>query len=522
MGRRALVIAMAAFLVVVIGAVLTWVIISSGTPQAAPTPDPTTPVVTPSATPSATPTPTSQPSDPAAPAPASVAPVTAKPAPRSVSLAWTAPVEPEVIQVLVVVAAGATAPVTPSAGTVLADLPPQQSTFTDARGVLAPGQQYSYSVFARTIEGSTSEPTGVTVTLPAALTVTPVKVAGTVTQVVPDATLTDEGSLAFTAFDPSGPRTVVVTPRAGALGAISATVTEPVGTAPGTVAWSYAIANADARSLAEGAKRVETFVVELRGGADRVATTVTIDVLGINDAPTASGIASQTAFVGDAFAFPVPAGAFSDVDATDTLTLSAGTLPAWLAFDSVAGFSGTPSAADGGTVTVTVTATDPHGATASADVAIDVVTPLPAPNTPPVPVDDEVIFDLGVDPLQATGQLLTNDADPDGAPNPLAVLPDAGPWLIDGEVAGAYTIDADGILHLDSGVDAAGPLQRLGPDEHAVAVIVYSVTDGVDTVAAEVTVTAIGAPLDDKDYDVSKAFVPVAAEPGKAFGRAIG
>ncbi len=84
-----------------------------------------------------------------------------------------------------------------------------------------------------------------------------------------------------------------------------------------------------------------------------------------NSAPTLdNAIPDQTAAVGEAFSYRIPASTFSDAD-NDTLNYRAArsdgaSLPSWLAFDpSTRTFSGTPAAADfGTTVTVKVTADD--------------------------------------------------------------------------------------------------------------------------------------------------------------------
>jgi len=60
--------------------------------------------------------------------------------------------------------------------------------------------------------------TGVTVRLPQALSITVVDVTGDLTQQATDATLTDTGSIAFTAFPGKGPRIAVEKPAAGVLG----------------------------------------------------------------------------------------------------------------------------------------------------------------------------------------------------------------------------------------------------------------------------------------------------------------
>ena len=104
-----------------------------------------------------------------------------------------------------------------------------------------------------------------------------------------------------------------------------------------------------------------------------------------NAAPAvANAIPDQAATAGTAFAFQVAANAFTDADG-DTLTHSAtradgSALPSWLVFaPGTRTFSGTPAAADAGTLTVRVTADDGRGGTASDDFDVTVSAPAPVP-----------------------------------------------------------------------------------------------------------------------------------------------
>ena len=116
-------------------------------------------------------------------------------------------------------------------------------------------------------------------------------------------------------------------------------------------------------------------VKDQRGNFDASPNTLTLNVTAVNDAPTvASPMANQAITQGKAFSYAVPATAFADVDAGDTLTykatLSTGAaLPSWFSFNaSTRTFSGTATAA--GTVTVRVTATDKAGAAVTDDFVI--------------------------------------------------------------------------------------------------------------------------------------------------------
>ena len=90
-------------------------------------------------------------------------------------------------------------------------------------------------------------------------------------------------------------------------------------------------------------------------------------------------IANQSTNEDAGFSFTVPPYSFVDVDAGDSLTLSAtladgSPLPAWLVFDPVTQtFSGTPLNDDVGALTIRVTATDTSGATATQDFQVTVI-----------------------------------------------------------------------------------------------------------------------------------------------------
>ena len=103
-----------------------------------------------------------------------------------------------------------------------------------------------------------------------------------------------------------------------------------------------------------------------------------------NTAPTVvNAISDQTAMAGTAFNYEFPADTFNDADAGDTLTYTAtqsddSALPSWLTFaPTTRTFSGTPLAADVGTVSVKVTASDGNGGSVSDtfDIVVSAVVP---------------------------------------------------------------------------------------------------------------------------------------------------
>ena len=130
---------------------------------------------------------------------------------------------------------------------------------------------------------------------------------------------------------------------------------------------------------------------------------------------------NQNAIVGSAFSLVLPAGTFTDVDSRRHSHLhgtaaDGSALPAWLTFNAATRtFSGTPDV-DVGTLGVKVSATDLGGLAASETFNIVVTT---TPNTPPTAVADTadatekggIANGSGGSP--ATGNVLTNDTDPD-------------------------------------------------------------------------------------------------------------
>ena len=162
---------------------------------------------------------------------------------------------------------------------------------------------------------------------------------------------TVSGALTFTTGNWSTPQTVTVT---GA-GAGSATISHMVTTAATGYPTSTTIAP--------------------------VTATVTAAA---NNAPTvANMIPDRTATVGTALSYAFPANTFNDADG-DSFTYSATksdntALPTWLTFTAgTRTFSGTPQAADVGTLSVTVTANDGNSGTVSD--TFDIVVSHPARN----------------------------------------------------------------------------------------------------------------------------------------------
>jgi VCBS repeat-containing protein len=126
--------------------------------------------------------------------------------------------------------------------------------------------------------------------------------------------------------------------------------------------------NGQFEALGSGETAQDSFEYTIEDGFGATSTaTVTVDIIGVNDAPVIQfGPLDQLATVNSAFFTDFnPIDVFFDIDDFDILTLDAeldngNPLPNWLSFDGT-DFSGTPTAIDGGTFTVEITATDDFG-----------------------------------------------------------------------------------------------------------------------------------------------------------------
>jgi VCBS repeat-containing protein len=211
----------------------------------------------------------------------------------------------------------------------------------------------------------------------------PATITGTATaSVTEDATttanLTATGSLTVNDVD-TGENVfnTTVTSATDNLGSLSIT---------NTGAYSYSVANSAVQFLGAGQTKAETFTVKSVDGTASQNIIVTIN--GVNDAPTvANAVPDQTTTENSPFNFTVPTNTFADVDAGDTLTYTAtldngNALPSWLSFNAnTETFSGTPLAANVGTIGVQVKARDNSNASVS-DIFNLSVSPLNLTGTP--------------------------------------------------------------------------------------------------------------------------------------------
>ncbi len=116
-----------------------------------------------------------------------------------------------------------------------------------------------------------------------------------------------------------------------------------------------------------------------------------------NTAPTvANAIPPQSATVGQAYTYTIPANTFTDAETPNSLTLSVTGLPPGLSFTAPATISGTPTTAVGSPFSVTVTARDAGSLTAATMFAFTIVPVSPSPTAPVAPTLPNQTATVGV------------------------------------------------------------------------------------------------------------------------------
>ncbi|QHP78955.1 tandem-95 repeat protein [Pectobacterium odoriferum] len=183
------------------------------------------------------------------------------------------------------------------------------------------------------------------------------------------------------------------------------------------------------------------------GSNASVSTTFGLTVTNVNDAPVVSGtVPPQSVAQDSGLNFTLPSGLFTDVDAGDTLTLSAtladGTaLPAWLSFNPATGtFTGTPDNGDVGSLTIKVTATDGSNASVSTTFGLTVTNVNDAPVVSGTVPPQSVAQDSGLNFTLPSG--LFTDADAGDTLTLSATLADGTPlpaWLSFNPATGTFS-----------------------------------------------------------------------------------
>ncbi|WP_339897328.1 VCBS domain-containing protein [uncultured Gilvimarinus sp.] len=196
-----------------------------------------------------------------------------------------------------------------------------------------------------------------------------------------------------------------------------------------------------------------TFQYIVQDNSDGISDpiTVTINVTGVNDAPTSSAIANQSSDESEAVSVDV-SGSFADIDADNVFTYSASGLPPSLTIDPVSGvISGTldADAAAGSVYNVTVTATDSGGEATSQSFSWIIANPTPdfvgetSGND-----DDTYAFSLNEGTPSGTEVGAVSAIDPDGDTLTYSITA--------GNSAGWFAIDSSsGAISLTADVDDA-------------------------------------------------------------------
>ena len=214
-----------------------------------------------------------------------------------------------------------------------------------------------------------------------------------------------------------------------------------------------------------------TYVIS--DGQGGIATaTLTIDVMGVNDAPLSVDIPDVTNQDNQSVSIAT-ASFFSDIDGDD-LTITAAGLPAGLTINPATGIiSGTidrdaSQGGVGGVYTVTLTADDGNGGTVSQDFTWTVTNPAPTAVNDNAVTDEDTPVNIDV---------LTNDTDPDG---------DALIVTTASATNGTVVIEANGTLTYTPNANFNGS-----------DTITYQISDGnggTSTAAVTVTVAPINDP----------------------------
>ncbi|MBD2705883.1 VCBS repeat-containing protein [Spirosoma sp. BT702] len=162
------------------------------------------------------------------------------------------------------------------------------------------------------------------------------------------------------------PPSVSIQPASATLSCTTPTVgLSAVGS--GTYRWSTGVTTSSI-----SVSVADTYSLTLTG-ANGCTATASASVIYQNCAPTVTNaVPPQSATIGDAFSYTIPANTFADAETPNSLTLAVSGLPAGLSFVSPNTITGTPSTTVGSPFNVTVVATDPGGLSASTSFSLTV------------------------------------------------------------------------------------------------------------------------------------------------------
>jgi len=370
-----------------------------------------------------------------------------------------------------------------------------------------------------TVTGTNDDPT---------ITAAGTDALGAVTEDAATPTLSDTGTIAFNDVDLIDVHSTSVDKLSGTLGGTltMGAVSESATTEPGTVGWTYNVANSATQYLAAGETATESFKVTISDGqGGSVDETVTVTVAGTNDAPTITSGAQTGAVTEDASATPGASGAvaFTDVDLADTHTASftaGGSNPNLGTFTLDPSVTEAPNAANGSvgwsyvldnskaqylaagqtaTESFVVTMDDGHGGTAQQAVTVTVTGANDGPTITSGAQTGAVTEDASATP-SASGTVAFNDVDladthtasfTAGGSNPdlgtftLAPSVTEAPNAANGSVGWSYVLDNSKAQYLAAGQTATESFVVTVDDGHggaaqqAVTVTVTGANDGV-------------------------------------------
>lgn len=278
-----------------------------------------------------------------------------------------------------------------------------------------------------------------------------------------------------------------------------------IGDSSGQITWTPTNAQVGTHSV----------VVRAEDGAGGVDTqTFTIEVADENDLPLFTSSPVLDATEDEAYLYTATA---SDIDAGDSVTLSAPTLPAWLTFSATTGeLAGTPADAEVGDHPVVLRATDTRGGTADQSFTVVVTNVNDAPvfvaPTPSGTLNgaegDLLSFSVAADDVDGPSLALSIVGLPSGATFDSGT--GAFSWTPDFESAGTRTLTLvadDGVVQTTRDIDVTiantdrpptidAPTAASGNEGEAIAFTVTGADPDQDVVTLAMTAGPAGASFD--------------------------